>query len=266
MDRLLILTYGNFVISTTPAQLAADQPLPILILDFDGTVCLGDGPVLAYADAVAEQLPEPSRQALWQGLEAFLAEDPNAPAYKDGYSAVAALAGGLIADAGLNKAYAASRQGLAAGTVDITVPTGLADFLASLSGVVFRVLLTNAPLIGVPESLSALGLAGTIDLILPNAGKPAGFTELLPVLLESKAPHELLSVGDVWANDIDLPAKHGCMTAFIDRFNHITGPATISAPRFELLYDALSGWAHDPAGFSSTHSGTSTPSSEKAPL
>lgn len=254
------------MILKTSAQVAAEQPLPLLILDFDGTVCLGDGPVLAYADAVAEQIPEPSRQALRKGLAAFLGEDPNAPAYKDGYAAVAALAEGLIEPDGLNRAYAQSRVRLAAGTVEITVPPGLADFLDSLAGVAFRVLLTNAPVTGVAESLAALGLAGSIDLIMPDAGKPAGFSGLLPELLRSKAPHELLSVGDVWSNDIDLPSRHGCVTAYIDRFNHRTGAATLSAPRFELLYDAISGWANHPAVFSSTHQGTSTPSSEKAPL
>ncbi|MEV8144129.1 hydrolase [Specibacter sp. NPDC078709] len=254
------------MILTTPAQQAAEQPLPLLILDFDGTVCLGDGPVLAYADAVAEQIPEASRPALLEGLDAFLAEDPNAPAYKDGYAAVAALAEEMIDSDGLSRAYAESRERLAAGTVAITAPEGLAEFLDSLAGVAFRVLLTNAPLIGVAESLATLGLAGSIDLIMPDAGKPAGFSGLLPVLLENKAPHELLSVGDVWSNDIDLPSRHGCVTAFIDRFNHRTGAATLSAPRFELLYDAIFGWASDPAVFSSTHQGTSTPSSEKAPL
>lgn len=254
------------MILTTPAQLAAEQPLPLLILDFDGTVCLGDGPVLAYADAVAEQIPEATRPTLREGLTAFLAEDPSAPAYKDGYAAVAALADGLIDTPGLNRAYTASRERLAAGAVDITAPDGLADFLDSLDGIAFRVLLTNAPLLGVAESLATLGLTGLIDLIMPDAGKPAGFLTLLPALLAAKAPYELLSVGDVWSNDIDLPSSHGCMTAFIDRFNHRTGTATVSAPQFEQMYDAISAWAQDPAGFSSTHSGTSTPTSEKAPL
>ncbi|MGO2539522.1 HAD family hydrolase [Specibacter sp. AOP5-B1-6] len=251
---------------TTLARLAAEQPLPLLILDFDGTVCLGDGPVLAYADAAADQISEPGRTALRDGLAEFLAEDPNAPAYKDGYAAVAALAEGLVDADGLSRAYAQSRQRLAAGTVEISAPDGLAGFLDSLAGVVFRVLLTNAPLVGVPESLAALGLAGSIDLVIPEAGKPSGFAELLPILLADKAPHELLSVGDVWSNDIELPARHGCATAFIDRFEHRSGAATLSSPRFELLYDAISDWARNPAGLLSTQSSTSTPPSEKAPL
>lgn len=251
---------------TTLARLAAEQSLPLLILDFDGTVCLGDGPVLAYADAAAEQINEPGSQALRDGLADFLAESPGAPAYKDGYAAVAALAEGLVDAGGLSRAYAQSRQRLAAGTVEISAPVGLADFLDSLAGVVFRVLLTNAPLVGVPESLAALGLSGSIDLVIPEAGKPAGFAELLPILLADKAPHELLSVGDVWSNDIELPARHGCATAFIDRFEHRSGASTLSSPRFELLYDAISDWARNPAAFVSTDPSMSTPPSEKAPL
>lgn len=250
--------------TTTSAQLAAEQPLPILILDFDGTVCLGDGPVLAYAQAVADQLPESAQKLLQEGLDSYLAEDPNAPSYKDGYAAVAALAEGHLDSTGLHHAYLASRQRLADGTVEIEAPDGLAAFLDSLDGIAFRLLLTNAPLNGVQESLSKLGLSNSVDLIIPDARKPAGFAGLLPSLLANKAPHELLSVGDVWSNDIDLPAREGCATAFIDRFEHRTGAATVSAPRFELLYDAISDWARNPAGFISTHSSMSTPLSEKA--
>ncbi|SED96584.1 FMN phosphatase YigB, HAD superfamily [Arthrobacter alpinus] len=251
--------------TTTSAQLAAEQPLPILILDFDGTVCLGDGPVLAYAEAVADQIPKAAQKTLHQGLASFLAEDPNAPSYKDGYAAVAALAEGHLNSAGRHHAYLASRQRLAEGTVEIDAPDGLAGFLDSLDGVAFRLLLTNAPLNGVQESLSKLGLSNSVDLIIPDARKPAGFTDLLPILLANKAPYELLSVGDVWSNDIDLPAREGCATAFIDRFEHRTGAATLRAPRFELLYDAISDWAHDPAAFISTQPSMSTLLSEKAP-
>lgn len=251
--------------TTSPAHLAANQSLPLLILDFDGTVCLGDGPVLAYAEAVADQMPEADQKVLHQGLAAFLAEDPDAPSYKDGYAAVAALAEGHTDSAGLHRAYIASRLRLADGTVEISAPDDLATFLDGLDGVAFRVLLTNAPLIGVQESLSKLGLSDSVDLIIPDAHKPDGFTALFPILLANKAPHELLSVGDVWSNDIDLPAREGCFTAFIDRFDHRTGAATLSAPRFELLYDAITDWAHDPADFISTHPSTSTLLSEKAP-
>ena len=251
---------------STPAILAAQQPLPLLILDFDGTLCLGDGPVQAYADAVAGQIQGPGRKALQEGLAAFLDHDPAAPVYKDGYAAVASLAEGLIDSVGLDWAYAESRRRLAAGLVEVSTAPGLAGFLGNLEGVAFRVLLTNAPLTGVPETLGTLGLSDSVDLIIHDAGKPAGFTDLLPALLKDKAPMELLSVGDVWSNDIELPGLFGCATAFIDRFDHCTGAANLRAPRFELLYGAIAAWAQDPAGFASKYPSSSTPSSEKAPL
>lgn len=247
-------------------DLAASQPLPLLILDFDGTVCLGDGPVLAYADAVADFLPATARPAFLDGLGAFLAHDPAAAQYKDGYAAVASLAEGHVDAGQLNQAYAHSRHRLANGQVEISTPPGLADFLAGLSGRAHRVVLTNAPLEGVGESLATLGLAGAVDAVVPEAGKPTGFAHLLPRLLAGRPPRELMSVGDVWLNDIEPPARHGCATAFIDRFNHRTGEANLRAARFELLYPGIIEWAADPAAFTATHPSTSPSLPEKAQL
>ena len=247
-------------------DLAASQPLPLLILDFDGTVCLGNGPVLSYADAVTDFLPGEARPAFRDGVDAFLAHDPASPAYKDGYAAVASLAEGRVDARQLNQAYAQSRHRLATGQVEISTPPGLADFLAGLSGRAHRMVLTNAPLEGVGESLAALGLAGAIDAVVPDAGKPAGFTPLLPQLLAGRPPRELMSVGDVWVNDIEPPALHGCATAFIDHFNHRTGEANLRAPRFELLYPGINEWAADPAAFTTIHPSTSPSLPEKAQL
>jgi FMN phosphatase YigB (HAD superfamily) len=247
-------------------DLAASSPLPLLILDFDGTVCLGDGPVLAYADAVAHFLPDAARPAFRDGLDAFLAHDPAAAQYKDGYAAVAALARGQVDAQQLNLAYAQSRQRLAAGQVEISTPPGLAGFLTGLAGRVHRIVLTNAPLEGVGESLAALGLGDAIDAIVPEAGKPAGFLHLLPKLLAGRPPQELMSVGDVWVNDIEPPARHGCATAFIDRFNHRTGEANLREARFELLYPGITEWAANPAAFTITHPSTSPSLPEKAQL
>ena len=43
----------------------------LLILDFDGTLCLGDAPVIAYATEVARSLGHPER-SIQEPLEAFL--------------------------------------------------------------------------------------------------------------------------------------------------------------------------------------------------
>ena len=40
----------------------------ILLFDFDGTVALGDGPVLAYAQQVADALPAEARAVALPGV------------------------------------------------------------------------------------------------------------------------------------------------------------------------------------------------------
>ncbi|GAA5229401.1 hypothetical protein GCM10025779_02140 [Arthrobacter cryoconiti] len=244
----------------------AKQPLPLLILDFDGTVCLGDGPVLAYADAAATFLPESARQELKDAVDAFLSHDPEAAAYKDGYAAVAALAGTRVSHEQLDWAYAESRRRLASGEVEISTAPGLASFLESLSGKVLRVLLTNAPVIGVHESLTKLGLADVVDAVVPEAGKPENFTPLLTTLLAHRAPYELMSVGDVWLNDIEPALRAGCATAFIDRFEHRTGAANLSATHFELLYPGITAWASHPEKFSTVHPSSTNHPDNAAPL
>lgn len=236
----------------------ANQPLPVLLLDFDGTICLGDGPVLAYADAVASLLSTSEAASLHRSLAQFLANSPDAPPHKDGYAAVAAAAGTAVGAEALDSAYLLSRERLAGGTVPITAAAGLARFLDGLAGRAHRVLLTNAPLTGVAESLAMLGLSGRLDTIIPGANKPAGLAAILPRLVESRPAYEILSVGDVWANDIEPVWSSGGATAFIDRFDHRTGPASLRAPRFDLLYPGIQAWADDPAAFASNHPGTTS--------
>ncbi|MDN5670183.1 MAG: hydrolase [Renibacterium salmoninarum] len=228
-----------------------------LILDFDGTVALGDGPVYAYAQAVAEFLDAKDRVALLAALEAFLTGSGGAPEarFKDGYDAVAQLSAPAVSRAQRNAAYRSSREAIARGDVAVHAPDGLEDFLVSVAPFAERVLLTNAPLTGVAESLAALGLAEVIDSIIPEAGKPDGFAEKLPGLLRGLAPEELLSVGDVWLNDIAHPLAAGCATAFIDRFNLASGPAHLRAAHIEELYPGMLEWAGDPSAFSRNHAG-----------
>ncbi|MER3394467.1 MAG: hypothetical protein RIA38_05840, partial [Microcella pacifica] len=62
----------------------------LLILDFDGTLCLGDAPVIAYATEVARSLGHPER-SIQEPLEAFLGGVSDGPfaGSADGYGAVA---------------------------------------------------------------------------------------------------------------------------------------------------------------------------------
>ncbi|UUL76737.1 hypothetical protein NG819_02920 [Pseudarthrobacter sp. Fe7] len=226
-----------------------DSPLPLLVLDFDGTICLGDGPVHAYAEAAARRLPAATSGPLLEALEHFLSNGPGCRPYPDGYAAVADLFGPHLHANQLNAAFTESRQRLASGDVAITPPPGLADFLDNLTGRALRVVVTNAPSSGVNESLRTLGLQAHIDAVRADAGKPAGFSELLPQMLRHRAHYRLLSVGDIWENDLRLPHEAGCATAYIDRHNHPSGPTTLQGPDFPSLYPAIDAWAENPERF-----------------
>jgi FMN phosphatase YigB (HAD superfamily) len=234
------------------------SPRPLLVLDFDGTVCVGDAPVLAYAEAAIGELEadldretfERSAAEIRGRLGAFLdAEHGDAVViapYVDGYGAVAAIAGEFLDRDRLYAAFLASRRALADGGIVVGTPTGLAEFLDELGTLgrgIERVLVTNSPAGGILETLARLGIADSIDRVVTSAAKPTGWEWLLPELLEGRAPSAILSVGDIWRNDLEAFNAAGCVTAFIDRFGQDTVPATVVASHFEGLYESIRDWA-----------------------
>ena len=244
----------------------------VLLLDFDGTVCVGDGPVRAYAEAVVTAVLDAATddthraagrsfsEDLRAGLEAYLdaaAAGAGASAAGqvpvDGYAAVAALAAGHATPAQLDAAYAASREALAVSGLEVAAPAGLVALLDELGPQVERVLVTNAPARGVTETLARLGLADVIDDVVTEAAKPAGWDRILPAYLAGRPPQAVLAVGDVWRNDVEPPLAAGCATALIDRFGHHAGPANLTARTFEELYPGIHAWAADPDGFVAAH-------------
>lgn len=245
---------------TVPASDLDEPPsdVPVLVLDFDGTVCLGDGPIWAYADALLPRLDREHARRVTAGLTDFLAGRTEPGDFSDGYSAVVRLAGPDVSSATLSQAYLASRESLARGAVDVHSPDGLADLLADLAGSVRRVLLTNAPDIGMPMLLERLGLVEVIDEVITSAGKPDGFVTLLPRLLDGADPARLLSVGDVWINDIARPLAAGCATAYVDRTGQDPRPAHARATSLPGLYPAIRAWAADPAAFAEQYRPTGT--------
>lgn len=232
----------------------------VLVLDFDGTVCLGDGPVWAYADAAFNRIEDAhTRQHLRERLTDFLTSGADVARYQDGYFAVQGLASSYLDADALDLAYAESRDLLATATDrDVHAPDGLHGFLSSFDNVA-RVLFTNAPRSGVVETLTALGLTDVIDAVIANAGKPAGYRDALPRLLGGRQPSHLLSVGDVYDNDIAIPLEFGCATAFINRFGHVPGPSHLHAPTFEEMYDDIDTWARDPSAFIQAFAPQDTP-------
>lgn len=231
---------------------------PIMILDFDGTVCIGDGPVRRYAEAAVAHLGRPDADAVRDGLDRFLAGDPDSPRYRDGYHAVTELTSELLPEHQRQDAFLTSRGVLANGTVfDISAPQGLPEFLAAAGRQVQRHLITNSPLNGVIETLERLGIAHLIDRIDHDAAKPEGLHRLLHTLTSGSSSgrdaESILSVGDVYENDIAPARCFGAITAYIDRFNHNTGPAHMRAAGFPDLYEDILAWADDPGSFLASH-------------
>lgn len=223
----------------------------ILLFDFDGTVALGDGPVLAYAQQVADALGD--RDGFVDGIRALLALEGDDSL--DGYDAVRRAAEARGADAALlSAAYLASRARLGTADAPIVAPTGLAAFLASAGGVAERVLVTNAPDIRIGEALDALGLAGLFDRIVTDARKPAGLGAVLDGLPEGA---RVLSIGDIWHNDLAPAHARGHATALIAGFADPAAEPTFRAPAFADLVPQLIAWLRSANSLPSAHTLTS---------
>ena len=222
------------------------DPSAVLVLDFDGTVCIGDDPVLFYADEVAARhraaahVPDQVRE--------FLAGERKITGAADGYHAVHRLSAAAGAEKDLlREAYLASRSRLDAGEGDTRPPHGLADALDDLRAAEVRlVLATNSPRIGIAKWLAGRDLDHRMDAVISDAGKPAG----MPALLEQVAtdaglevPAALGSIGDVWANDVGPAMARGGTGFFIDRFGTGQQPSSYTGTTFEDLLPALREWA-----------------------
>jgi phosphoglycolate phosphatase-like HAD superfamily hydrolase len=205
----------------------------IVVLDFDGTVAVGDEPVLAYFRGVAGGDAD-------EALARWLATGEG---YRDGYALVAdwVAAHGVVEEV-RSAAYAASRSALHAGTVTVAAPEGLADLLRRRPSDVACVLVTNAPVDGIEPVLDRLGLTGLLDELVGGARKPGGMPAVLERLLDGRPADRLLSVGDVWRNDLEPAAAIGAATAFVDRFARGEGAPTFRATTLEALLPDVERW------------------------
>lgn len=219
------------------------RPQRLLLLDFDGTVCLGDEPVLAYAEAAVLGLPAAAADDVFRTLRSYLAGSLG-PRWADGYQAVKELTENLIDEPALAAAYTASRARLEADELHVHTPEGLHDFLAGLEGEVERVLVTNAPLPGAAGVLERLELMPLLDRVVSSAHKPSGWDSILPDVLADRPASAAVSVGDVYRNDIAPLIPLGVETAFIDRLGPTRVPTapTWTATSFPDLYPTLEQW------------------------
>ena len=213
-----------------------NNPTTTIIFDFDGTVALGDGPVLAYAQQVARELGDPA--GFLAGVRASLAAGDAGSL--DGYDVVRRAAEAAGADpVQLGRAYFASRGQLATEHAPITAPAGLAGFLADAGAAADRILVTNAPDIRLIEALSALGLNGLFDRIVTDAGKPAGLDAVLDDL---PAGSRALSIGDIWHNDLAPAQRRGHATALVGDFIDPAAAPTFRADSLTALLPQLREW------------------------
>lgn len=216
----------------------------LLILDFDGTLCLGDAPVLAFASEVAKAAGRPEA-SIREPLEAFLggADSTRFAGCADGYSAVAAWAREHdLAASAVSYAYLASREVLEGGELDIRTPDGVEEFLRGFSGWE-RVLVTNAPTAGTEGLVERLGLATLLDRVIGDAGKPDGLRRYTAPGADGDLTRagRVLSIGDIWRNDLE-PVAHAAATALIERHAQPDARPTFRARELVALYDEIARW------------------------
>ena len=227
----------------------ADPRHQALLLDLDGTLYRGDGPVLAYARHL--NLPAPFLST----VDAYLAEGATVvPDATDGWEAVQRLAARYDVDQSrLDAAFLASRAALAESDCDIGMPPDLLPLLRDLRPTTYLLLATNSPPDWLAELLTRLGVHDVLDEIVPRARKPVGLPAILTGLATrigaADRPWRIFGVGDHWRNDIAPARDFGAVTGYIDRFGRADGPADAVAPTFEGVLPAIRRWAGDPDEF-----------------
>ncbi len=213
--------------------------VPTVILDFDGTVAVGHGPVLAFADAVSQAATDPAVAiAAHRALVEF---ESGGSDHRDGYAAVtsAALAFGLTST-DINAAYLRSRELLGTDRAPVDVAAGLGDFLERMATVAKVWLATNAPDTGIARVLGAAGLDRRFDRTCFEVGKPDGLT---PLLAEALDIGPVLSVGDVYDFDLAPAVELGAATGLVGpRADRDPRPVSMRAASLDALFPDIEAW------------------------
>ncbi len=214
----------------------------LLILDFDGTLCIGDGPVRAFARAVADAAGVPESEVLTP-LGEFLngGRGTEFEGCADGYTAVAQWAMGRGLDrVRLTASFLRSRAEVDAGKVEVSVPDGVVDRLRALDDW-HRVLVTNSPTASTMTLTARLGLAPALDAIVGDAAKPAGLRAVLSPAGELDASRwsRIVSIGDIWVNDLAPVHSVGGETGLIERHPQPQAVPTWRALDVQTLLDQI---------------------------
>ncbi|WP_460796119.1 HAD family hydrolase [Microbacterium sp. GXF0217] len=225
-----------------------------LVLDFDGTIALGAGPLEAFARAVATAVDDAAfTDRALTDLVAFERGEADA---RDGYDVISTLAAaqGVSAEV-LEAAYQSSRALLGSEHAAVAPPEGLAEFLNRIHGSVRVVLATNAPGAGIRPVLDGWGVTDLFDDLHFTVGKPAG---LVPIIRAAVAEGPVLSVGDIFEFDLAPASELGASTALVGATAERSSAAvTMRARTIADLYGDIEAWAAAAAS-STTRSTTLT--------
>ncbi|WP_168198591.1 HAD family hydrolase [Nesterenkonia sp. NBAIMH1] len=264
---------------------ASDHRRRLLILDFDGTVCLGDEPAMLYAHEADELIAQHGLPGLGRSIARIVAQalssdslaipeievdgngeppllresfgvqgaHPVAWPLQDGYQLVQLLGrqAGLN-DAQTGQAFMAARRRIVRDGLeqtDVHAPEEAGRLIAEMRAAGVRVvLITNSPAEGFDRWLDALGLHESFDEVINSARKPYG----MPEALQQAARHDdlnglsILSVGDIWKNDLAPVADLGGETVLIDRFGTGLGAPDHRVSSFDEAVSMMRTWADAP--------------------
>ena len=213
---------------------------PTVIFDFDGTLALGDGPIAAYARAIAARIGDESFAA--RATSTLFAYTAGEVLYRDGYDAVARLAAAeQVHPAAVSAAYDDSRTLLGTDAASVSAPADLGAFLNRLGHHARLVLATNAPGDSVIKLLGTWGLVDVFDDMHFRVGKPTG---LVPILADALSRGPVLSVGDIPEFDLAPAAELGADTALVGlAAERLDDPATMRGRSLSDIYEQIADWA-----------------------
>lgn len=210
-----------------------------IVFDLDGTLALGDGPIIAYARTLAGVAGDGLLTRAEEELASFATGGSD---YRDGYHAVGTVAeqAGVAAD-DISTAYEASRRALGTPAAPVQPPAGIAALLRDVADGTRLVLATNAPDAGVRELLLDWGIADLFTAMHFTVGKPDGLTA---VIRHAQQFGPVLSIGDIAEFDLAPAAALGADTALVGAtYDSSPFPATMRGRTVTDLSDDIRAWA-----------------------